>query len=264
MKTAIIGVGNMGGAILQSLLHTRVFSRNDLIACDTDQDKLKAFDCQITSDLRQAVNEADIILLAVKPQVLAGLLQTLADTQIEGKLWISIAAGVSSMTIKTSLKDMSAKVVRAMPNTPARIGKGMTGWYASPEVTVDERAMVQTMLASFGKQIRFEQEADIDRVTAVSGSGPAYFFYLVEALAKAGADLGLDLQTSYELARQTCIGAASLLAESALDVSELRRQVTSKGGTTAAALARLDDLGCQEHCAAAVQAAYEQARLLVR
>ena len=176
-----------------------------------------------------------VLVVAVKPQVLAEALAALPGNIAEARpLVLSIAAGTPVATFTAVLGDVP--VVRAMPNTPAAIGRGMTGLYASETVTDAQRALARALLAVLGDVVEVPAEADIDKVTAISGSGPAYVFLLAECLAEAGAALGLDERTAARLARQTIIGAAALLDEAEESPAELRRAVTSPGGTTEAAL----------------------------
>lgn len=182
---------------------------------------------------------ADVVVLAVKPQVMADTAAPYAGLAGPETVFLSIAAGKSLAFYRSILGDVP--VVRAMPNTPAAIGRGMTALYAGPGVSAAQKATCETLCAGVGKTTWVPEEALIDAVTAVSGSGPAYVFWLVECMAAAGVDQGLDPDTAMLLARETVAGAGELLFRSPEDAAQLRKNVTSPGGTTAAALEVLMD-----------------------
>jgi pyrroline-5-carboxylate reductase len=175
-----------------------------------------------------------VLVLAVKPQVIGEVMAGLRPSVGKQTLVVSIAAGISIATISAALG--TGRVVRTMPNTPAQIGKGVTGAVAGPDVDAEDRAATDALLSAAGQVAWFEVEGDLDAVTAVSGSGPAYVFNLVEALAAAGVAQGLSEATAMQLARQTVIGAAALMEADPAPASVLRQNVTSPNGTTAAAL----------------------------
>ena len=204
------------------------------------------------------VGVADILVVAVKPQLMEGVLPTLRPTVGERTVVVSVAAGTTVATLAAALG--TRRVVRTIPNTPAMVGEGITGAFATDEVPAQGRAAVEALLRSNGAVLWVESEEDIDRVTAVSGSGPAYVFHLAEALAAAARALGLDGDDADRLARQTVIGAAALLRESAEPASTLRERVTSPNGTTAAALAVLmEDEAMSKLMTRAVGAAHGRA-----
>lgn len=206
---------------------------------------------------------ADIVVLAVKPQLMNDVLPSLQPLIAPSTIVLSVAAGVTIATLSAALG--TELIVRTIPNTPAMIGQGVTAAFASSRVGSDARRAASTLLRANGTVVWMDKEADIDRATAVSGSGPAYVFHLVEALAAAGRDLGLDGEKADGLARQTVIGAAALLASSENDPATLRERVTSKGGTTAAALAVLmGEDGLTTLMSEAVRAAHERAIALSR
>ena len=176
----------------------------------------------------------DVIVLAVKPQNLPEVLAALKGKLTPGQLALSIAAGVRISTINSGLEHEC--VVRAMPNTPAQVGWGITGWTATPAVTKTQKGWARVILGVMGQEIYFDDETYLDRVTAVSGSGPAYFFLFAEALTEAAIDIGLSRQEAERLVLQTMLGAAHLLEKSDRPPDELRHNVTSKGGTTEHAL----------------------------
>lgn len=175
-----------------------------------------------------------VIVLAVKPQALPSVLAVLKPIVGRETLIVSIAAGISIGQIVSGLG--SERVVRTMPNTPAQLGKGITGAVAGPAVGADDKALTDALLAAAGETVWVEEEKLLDAVTAVSGSGPAYVFYLVEALAAAGQEQGLSAEQAMTLARQTIIGAAALLEADDSEAAQLRKNVTSPAGTTEAAL----------------------------
>lgn len=175
-----------------------------------------------------------VLVLAVKPQIMAEVLQQVRPSVGRHTLVISIAAGVALATLASGLE--TGRVVRTMPNTPAQIGKGISGAVAAPQVSEADRQMAEALLSAAGKVVWFEAEEELDAVTAVSGSGPAYVFHLVEALAEAGRRQGLEAEAAMLLARQTVIGSAALLEADPASAATLRENVTSPKGTTAAAL----------------------------
>ncbi|WP_020399618.1 pyrroline-5-carboxylate reductase [Kordiimonas gwangyangensis] len=180
--------------------------------------------------------KARVIIVAVKPQVIGGILPLLTPFADEGTLVISVAAGVPLSMLEDGVA-VDATYVRAMPNTPAAIGAGITGLTARDDISVADKALARELLHAVGETVWIADEAQMNAVTAVSGSGPAYVFHLVECMAHAGAELGLSPDVAMQLARQTVIGAARLMdEETEVSASELRRQVTSPGGTTEAAL----------------------------
>ncbi len=210
-----------------------------------------------------AITPADIIVLAVKPQLMQEAIAPLKGRL--GGVVLSIAAGITTGALGAWLSDdASAKpiVVRAMPNTPAMIHAGITGLYAAPNVDAHARSLATALLATVGKTQWFDDETMLDAVTAVSGSGPAYVFYFIEALESAAISLGFTPAQAREFALETFRGGALLAAQSADSPATLRAQVTSKRGTTEAAIAQLDALDVKAHIVAAVQAAQARSKEL--
>ncbi len=203
-----------------------------------------------------ALAAAHTVVWAVKPQVFAAAAAPCA-AHVAGALQLSVMAGVRSAALVQATG--SARVVRAMPNTPALIGRGIAGLYARPEVGAGERRAVEQLLAPTGRTLWVDQEAQLDAVTALSGSGPAYVFYLLEAMMLAGHRLGLSEDQARTLALATFDGATALAEQSPLTPGELRAQVTSPGGTTHAAIGTLDRLGVQAAFVQALQAAATRA-----
>ncbi|MBU1090210.1 pyrroline-5-carboxylate reductase [Patescibacteria group bacterium] len=232
-KLAIIGCGIMGSAILEALLREKVFPPSRISAIDADEKKLaklkKKFGVKVAKNATEAVEKADVILLAVKPQNLASVCQNWKTE----KLVISILAGAPIANLQKATG--SQKIARAMPNTPAKIGAGISGWFASKNVSKTEKILVRKILASFGKEVELRNEKMLNTVTAISGSGPAYFFVFAEALEKVARKFGLG-KLAPIFVRQTFLGAAKLAEAAKISFSELRKNVTSKGGTTEAAL----------------------------
>lgn len=207
-----------------------------------------------------AITAADVVVFVVKPQDLPAMLADVGPLLRPGSVAISIAAGISTATIEATVPS-GVGVVRAMPNTPARIDLGVTGVSAGSACPPAAMALAESLLASVGMVVEVP-EALQDAVTALSGSGPAYVFYLAEAMTAAGVELGLDEATATRMANGTILGAASLLAAAGEPAAELRRQVTSPGGTTAAAIATFDRLAVGDGVRAGVAAARDRSREL--
>jgi pyrroline-5-carboxylate reductase len=264
MKIAFIGGGNMGEAIIGALLKQKLCKPGDISISElieARRDYLqKKYGVNVTADSKEALVGKDIIILAVKPQNINDALAQLKGILKSNQLVLSIAAGVTIKTITLSLGH--DKVVRSMPNTPTQIGLGMTGWTATKETTAVQRAWARSVLAAMGKEIYFANEEMLDAVTAVSGSGPAYFYFFVESLISAAVDIGLDIKDAEILVKQTMLGAAHLVNESDKTPAELRRSVTSKGGTTEQAIKVFEENGLAGIVKKAVEAACRRAKEL--
>jgi pyrroline-5-carboxylate reductase len=264
MKIAFIGGGNMGEAILASLLGKNFCKPKDISVSElieTRRDYLKQkYAVTVTDNSKEAVNGKDVIVLAVKPQNIGDALAALKGALKPGQLALSIAAGVTIKTIKNGLAHDT--IIRSMPNTPAQIGLGITGWTATKETTEEQKAWARTILGAMGKEIYFDNEAALDMVTAVSGSGPAYFYLFAETLIQAAVNIGLDIKDAETLVKQTMLGAANLVNASDKPVAELRRNVTSKGGTTEQALKVFEESGLAATVDKAVKAACRRAKEL--
>ncbi|HHJ4328418.1 TPA: pyrroline-5-carboxylate reductase, partial [Klebsiella pneumoniae] len=189
---------------------------------------------ELYEDNAEAAAGADILVLAVKPQVMKGVCQALAGSLTTAPLVISIAAGISCASLADWLGERP--IVRCMPNTPALLRQGVSGLYGNPQVSALQREQAGQLLSAVGLALWLDDEAQLDAVTAVSGSGPAYFFLLIEAMTAAGVQLGLPPETAAQLTLQTALGAARMACESRVDAAELRRRVTSPNGTTEAAI----------------------------
>ena len=240
---AIIGAGNMGASLLGGLIANQ-FPAKEFWVTDADVKKLKAlqqeFSVHTTTQNNEAVNVADVIILAVKPQIIQDVIKELSSIVKNKKpLIISIAAGVRIDALQKELGD-ETPIVRCMPNTPALIRAGATALYANSIVTKKQRHLAESILRAVGMVLWLEDEKQMDAVTALSGSGPAYFFLVIEALQQAGETLGLSNETARLLTLQTALGAARMALETNVDTFELRHRVTSPGGTTEAAIRVLE------------------------
>jgi pyrroline-5-carboxylate reductase len=254
-RIAILGAGVMGETLLSAIASSG-HPLDHLVISEKRADRAAELREQYGVDVTgnaDAAARADVVLLVVKPQDVPGLLAEIAGAVRPGATVVSLAAGITIATMQAALAD-GVGVVRAMPNTPALIGEGMFGISPGASVTDDQLATVVSLLESGGEVVVVD-ENDQDGVTGVSGSGPAYVFYLAEAMIAGGVDAGLDPETARTLATQTVLGAARLLAGSDDTAEELRRRVTSPNGTTHAAITTLDERGVQDAVRAAIAAA---------
>lgn len=242
MRIAFIGGGNMATALIGGLF-AAYGKLNKIQVADPDpeiREQLgKKWPGACFSHAAAAIKGMDAIVLAVKPQVLPVVLEEIGALVTTDQLVISIVAGIPVSQITAQLKTSPA-IVRAMPNTPALIGLGITALYASESCKPAQRQMAQELMQAAGAVVWLDRESLLDVATAVSGSGPAYFFYLVEAMRNAGTRLGLPAGIAEKLALHTANGAGAMAMQSDVDVAELRRRVTSRGGTTQAALEQLE------------------------
>ena len=239
---AIIGAGNMGAAFYKGMREH--LTRVRINVCDRNLEKLKAIDAEhIYTDPMKAIADASVVLLAVKPQSAAALLTPLSPA-LKDHLVISIMAGITLASLQNMTR--SATVIRAMPNLPAQVGRGLTGWIASVDVSPKERAFVKDVFLAVGREIEVEQESLLDSLTPLSGSGPAYFFLLAEMIMTKALKEGFTPAQASLIARETLIWSAQILDDDARSPSELRAAVTSKGGTTQAALEVLKDRKIEE------------------
>lgn len=235
---AFIGGGNMGRSLIGGLIARGIAPERIVVADPSEaaRDTLIAdFGIRATDDAITAVQDAALVLLAVKPQVMRDVCQSLASAFPNNAVAVSIAAGITTAQLDAWLGGHRA-VVRAMPNTPALLGVGTTGLYANARTTPQQRQLADAVLGAVGICEWLSEERLVDVVTALSGSGPAYFFLLAEAMQAAAVELGLPEATARALAAQTCHGAGRMLAEAGEDAATLRQRVTSPGGTTQAAL----------------------------
>ena len=261
-KISFIGGGNMATSLIGGLIANQ-FPAHNITVAEPDQSKLdqlhQQFNIQTYTSNQQAVEQTDVILLAVKPQIMQTVCKDLAASIKQSQpLVISIAAGIRSTDIDRWLgKDCS--IVRCMPNTPSLIQCGATGLFANQQVTDEQKQLAEQILSAAGLTLWVEDETLLDAVTAVSGSGPAYFFLLIEAMQKAGQQLGLDVNTAQRLSLQTALGAARMANEGNDDPAELRQKVTSKGGTTEAAINSFLSNGFEELVTNALTSARDRA-----
>jgi pyrroline-5-carboxylate reductase len=266
IQLGFIGAGNMAEALARGILGGRLLEARQMIASDPDKGRRELFEDDLkiptTTDNPAVIEQAPVIVIAVKPQVFDKAVAPLGSLFGPKKLLISICAGLSTKHIEDAVA-AGTRVVRAMPNTPMLVNRGMSAVCAGKNARPADVAKAQRLLGAAGQVIRVPEEL-MNAVTAVSGSGPAYFFYLAELLAAAGVKVGLSEDDARLLARVTFEGAARLLAESAEGPQELRRRVTSPGGTTEAAIKTFESLGFAKIVDAAVAAARDRGRELGR
>jgi len=261
-RIAFIGGGNMASAIIGGLLGQGfALSQVDVVEPFPEaQDKLKAsFGIAAHAQAGSFLDAADLVIWAVKPQTFKQAAQQV-QAHTQKALHLSVAAGIRSDSIALWLG--TERIVRAMPNTPALIGKGITALFARPGVTPDDKTWVSQVIASTGEYLWLGQETQLDAVTALSGSGPAYMFYFMEAMVEAGTSMGLDSAQAYQLAVATFIGAGELARASTESPEVLRQRVTSKGGTTYAALMSMEHEQVKTRFVKAMQAAGLRAKEL--
>lgn len=265
MKVTYVGGGNMaaaliGGGLKADQFKAHEFKADEIAVLEVDaarRDQLKRdYGVSTHSETRAALTDAELVVLAVKPQQMREACSALQPF-IGNATVLSIAAGIRMQELAQWLG--TQRLVRAMPNTPALIGQGISGVCALPVVTENARRQVETLLSAVGHVLWFEHESQLDAVTALSGSGPAYVFYFIEALVQAGEQLGLETAQARELAVQTVAGAGALAAQSTEAISTLRERVTSKGGTTAAGLNSMAQDQVDEALVRAVHAAHRRA-----
>ncbi|EME50417.1 hypothetical protein DOTSEDRAFT_69071 [Dothistroma septosporum NZE10] len=270
---AFIGGGNMGAAIISGLAAKGLDKKNIIVAepWDVNRKKMDDLGVRTTTNNVEAASGADIIILAIKPQVAKTVCQELAASAFSGKtlpLVISIAAGVTAASLKewTKTEDgQSPAIVRVMPNTPALLGEGASGLYASEEVSKEQKDQASALLGSVSQASEWvDKEELLDVVTGLSGSGPAYFFAMVEHLVASATKLGLSEEVATRLATQTCLGAGKMLVQASEPPSQLRKNVTSPNGTTQAALESFEASGFAEIVDKAVKAATNRGEELGR
>ena len=261
---AFIGGGNMARSLVGGLLARKVDPSRIVVAepfAETRHRLAEDFGVRVVEDNAAAVAGADLVVLATKPQVLRAVCQELAPVLAAGTLVVSVAAGIRSGQLCDWLGG-ERPLVRVMPNTPALVGAGAAGLYANAATSDAQRGHAQALLEATGRVQWIAREEWMDAVTAVSGSGPAYFFLLVEALEEAGVAQGLPRETARALVVQTCVGAAAMLDAADVPAAELRRRVTSPGGTTQAAVEAFESGGFRALVGAAVAAATQRGREL--
>lgn len=263
-KLAVIGSGNMAGAMIGALLRKNELSPDQITASDPypEQQKIIAdkYGVNVSGKNRQVVKSADIIILSVKPQVLPSVLSELKGKIPSGSLVFSIVAGMPISTIQKGLSHKA--VIRSMPNTPAQISAGMTVWTGSEDVSESQKSEARVILEAMGKELYAEQEDSLNMATAVSGTGPTYVFLLAEALVDAAVHLGFSRRDGRMIVLETIKGSAEFALQSDLHLAELRNMVTSPGGTSAEAIYQLEKGGMRTILSKAVWAAYQKSQLL--
>jgi len=251
----------MAEAMISGLLKQNLAEPHHLLASDPRLERVEElqqkYQVQPFTDNNQAAKHADVVVLSVKPQRLTEVLSGLKSAVPPQALVLSIVTGATIAKISNGLDHKA--VVRSMPNTPAQIGEGMTVWTAKPEVSAGQKKLAGNILGAMGKQLYVDDERYLDMATAVSGSGPAYLFYFVESLVDAAIAIGWTREQAKELVMATVLGAAQLLKQSGKEAADLRQAVTSKGGTTAAALGVLEEGMFRELVAKAIKAAHDRA-----
>jgi len=265
-KIAFIGSGAMAEAMISGMIRNQLAQAEILCAADPRIDRLKElqqrYGVQIFTDNVDAISNADVIVLSVKPQVLQRVLNELKSNLKADALVLSIVAGAPIRKIAEGLGHRL--IVRSMPNTPAQIGKGITVWTAAESVSADRLEMARQILGALGDEIFLEDEYYLDMATALSGTGPAYVFLFMEAMVDAGVHLGFERHIAEKLVAQTVRGSVDYFTkrDDPVHLARLRNQVTSPGGTTAAALYYLEKAGFRTAISRAVWAAYERSREL--
>jgi pyrroline-5-carboxylate reductase len=256
---AFIGSGVMAEAMIKGLLHQSLIQPQNIIAADPHIDRVRhlaeTYDVIATSDNSEAARSADILVISVKPQAIKFALDDINGHLKDTTLVLSIAAGVPISVLTKGCQ--SKYVVRSMPNTPGQIGQGITVWTATPDVSGEQRDWATIILGALGETLFMQEEKFLDMATALNGSGPSYVFLLMEALIDAGVHLGFSRQDSQKLVLQTMRGSVAYAIQSGLHPAELRNQVTSPGGTSAAAIYQLEKGGVRTVISRAVWAAYQ-------
>jgi len=264
-ELGILGAGNMAEAIVRGVLSAGKILADRIIAADVSPQRRELFETQLhvktIDDNRTVAAQSQVLLLSVKPQMCKAVLEGIADVVNPDATIISIMAGISSSYIDSALGGKHHRVVRTMPNTPLLVGEGMAAIAAGRNATLVDMSKARELFESAASVIEVNED-QIDAVTAVSGSGPAYFFFLVEQMISAGVKLGLSAEQAHLLACKTAAGAAKMLVTSTDSPEELRRKVTSPGGTTHAAITTMQSMGLPETIEAALQACASRSRQL--
>ncbi len=267
-EIGVIGAGNAAEGIVHGILRNTILFADRIIASDPVEQRRRLFadrfNVEVTDDNRHVAANSDILILAVKPQQFVDVCKAFADVIRDDHLIVSIMAGVSTAAIEALFDVPRMRVIRAMPNLPIHVGAGMAGLCKGRHAKEVDLLRAQRIFDAGGRSIVINDEAMMDAVTAVSGSGPAYFYFFVEALTAAGEKAGLSSQHADILAKQACFGAARMMLESGESPRVLRDKVTSAGGTTQAALDSMAESHVGECIQNAVDAAYRRSRDLGR
>lgn len=261
IQIRFIGAGNMASSIIGGLLN-KGLNTNQITATNPGSEKRelmrKQHNIEVYADNNEHFGSPDIVVMAVKPQVMKTALQDVRENIIKtSPLVLSVAAGLTVDQMQAWL-DHPTAIIRTMPNTPALIGEGVIGMFGNKEVSPEQRHLAEQMMDSIGTSIWAETERDMDIITAISGSGPAYFFTFIKALQQAAENYGLTTADAALLAQKTAVGAALLADQSDQSITDLINQVTSPKGTTDAALTRLKKGGFEDTVTAAVEAAFNR------
>jgi pyrroline-5-carboxylate reductase len=264
MNLAFIGGGVMAEAMISGVIGARLSHPSDISIGEPVQTRRKyltgKFGVVVTPNNTKALDSADIVVLAVKPQQLPTVMLATRSTLIEGQVVLSIVAGATIDTLTNGLNHSA--IIRVMPNTPAQIGAGMTVWTASGNVPQEKISVSKKILRTLGDELYVDNESFVDMATALSASGPAYVFLFMEALIDAGVHMGMSREMARRLSLQTVLGSAKLAFESGTDPATLRNMVTSPGGTTAEALRAFESGRFRAVVLEAVQAAYDRSKEL--
>lgn len=260
MTVSFIGSGVMAEAMIKGLINKNLLTPEQIVATDVRPQRgaalVERYGLHFTLDNGEAAEKADILVLSVKPQVLPAVMPEVRRGAHSAALILSIAAGVTIRTIADGVAN--ASVVRSMPNTPAQIGEGITVWTATPEVPDGQREQAKSLLSALGDEMYVKDERFLDMATALSGSGPAYVFMFMEALIDAGVHIGFSRQDAEKLVLQTIRGSVDYALASDLHPAQLRNQVTSPGGTSAAAIYQMEKGGLRTVISQAVWAAFQR------
>lgn len=263
-RLVVIGAGVMGEAIVAGVLGRGIAEPQQVLATDVLAAKCQRlqerYGVAVTHDNREAVHDADVVVLAVKPQVIGKGMAAIAGRLRPNQLLLSIAAGTTVATIAKATGH--AAIVRAMPNTPGQIGQGITVWTATPAVTLEQRELARSILSALGVELYVEEERYLDMATALSGSGPAYVYLFYEALVDAGVHIGFSRAQAEELVFQTLAGSLAYLKHAGRHPAELRNQVTSPGGTTSAGLLAMEEGALRATVIKGVEAAHRRSQEL--
>ncbi|MBI3509157.1 MAG: pyrroline-5-carboxylate reductase [Bacteroidetes bacterium] len=264
MKITIVGCGNMGLVYARAFLRYNIVSKNELLLAEKNElrrDELRKLDLGevvVADDAK--ISESELMIIAVKPQDLPALLPSISPLVKPGMLVLSIMAGIKISHLE---KELSHKtIVRAMPNSPVEVGMGMTGFSAHASVSVEQVRTVENLLSTTGRTVFFEKEEMLDAVTALSGSGPAYFYYVVRAMMEAGKEMGMSEAVAATLVKQTMLGSFQLINNANKSFDELIKTVASKGGTTEAALTVFDKCAIHRSLIDGIIAAEKRAKEL--
>ena len=264
MKITFIGSGNMGKAIMGGLIKAGICQPSEITAADpsdaTRREVAETYGVNTKNDNVLAVKGADVVLLAVKPQVIAGVMEGIKEALTPDQLILSIAAGKTLAFLEQGLGS-DKKIIRCMPNTPALVGEGMTEYAPGANITDKDKELARTILSAFGKCVELPEHL-IDAAGAVAGCGPAYFYMMIEAMADGGVAEGVPRAVAYELAAQTMLGSAKMVLETGRHPGELKDMVTSPAGSTIEGVAELEDSGFRGAVMRSVRAAAARNREL--